>query len=179
MSDHGERGDQGQRGIAGERGPKGDHGQVGEAGARGPTGATEPARLWFNIKKSTWILLAFLLLVISGAFSQWRTAEVAKDVAADLAAQEAANSRARARANCEATNTATEKLRGVVIAATSGATSLDYTKIPEFAAVDPDTQRFLLALRARSTTDGASAARQQLLVGLDLRDCNAEFPPQP
>ena len=78
---------------------------------------------------------------------------VSKDFAADLAEQEAANGRARAHANCMAINTATEKLRGVVIAAT--------------------------ALRARSTTDGAAALRAQLLAGLDLRDCDADYPLTP
>ena len=173
MDDRGERGDTGQRGVAGERGPKGDHGQRGD---KGNTGETEDVRFWFGWKKGTWALLAFLYIVVAGAVSQYRTEMVSKEFAAELAAQEASAGRARAHANCVAINTATEKLRTVVVAATSGNTSVDYTQIPEFKDVPPSTQRFLTALRARSTTVGAAALREQLLTGLDLRDCDREFP---
>jgi len=83
VDNQGERGDAGQRGIAGERGPKGDHGQHGEHGGegiegrqgprglQGIQGKTEPTILWFGWKKWTWATLAFLFIVMSGAYATY------------------------------------------------------------------------------------------------------------
>lgn len=169
MSDQGERGATGQRGVAGERGPKGDHGQQGD------TGATEPMRLWLGVRKSVWMLAAFLLVIGSGAYANYKTGAVAKD----FARQQRTDALARGRSNCEAINTATERLRNVVIVATAGTGGVDYTTIPEFKRLDRPMQEFLVALRARTAAPAESPLRAQLLNGLDLRDCAAEYPTKP
>ncbi len=81
MDRQGERGDSGERGVAGERGPKGDHGQHGEAGSTGETGETgargsqgiqgktEPVNIWFGINRWTWAGLAFVFIVLAGAYT--------------------------------------------------------------------------------------------------------------
>lgn len=80
------------------------------------------------------------------------------------------------RANCEAINVSTDKLRKIVVVATSGNIGIDYTAIPEFKGLSPSSKEFFLALRIRSTTVGNVQAREEFLKGLDVRDCKMEYP---
>lgn len=168
----GERGATGSRGVGGERGPKGDHGQQGD---RGATGRTEPHTLWLGWRKSTWMLLAFLAVIGSGASATYRVEQVRRE--SDKAIrQESIN---RAHANCLVINTTIDKIRTLVLAATSGNLGVDYTTLPEFQNLETQDKAFFLALKSKSQTEGNPRAREEFLKGLDTRDCNKEYPTAP
>lgn len=178
-ADQGERGDQGLMGVAGERGPKGDHGQDGRQGQKGATGDSEKITTWFGWTRWRWATIAFVGFVLVAAFSTWRAQEVAKKFTERLVLSEKEQGVQRARANCEVSNNLTNRIRTLVAAATSGQVSVDYTALPEFQLLSKNEQNFFLALRKKSQTEGNAAARAEFMKGLDLRDCDLEFPVLP
>lgn len=131
-------------------------------------------KFWRFLKKNP-IILTFLAIVISFSYAISEVNQVAT-LANSTAKQREMDSVIGARANCEAINVSTDKLRKVVILATSGSLGLDYTKIPEFEGLPQKSKDFFLALRIRSQTVGNTQAREEFLRDLDIRNCDLEYP---
>lgn len=131
------------------------------------------------------ILVTFLITISAFGYALnevQKAADIARETAVfakELAEKRETDSILGGRANCEATNVSTDRLRKVVIVATSGTIGIDYTAIPEFQRLSPSSKEFFLALRLRSTTVGNAQAREEFLKGLDVRDCVAEYPLPP
>lgn len=132
---------------------------------------------WFNHLLSkrrhiNWPLtMAYCLMGLGFTLGLARVQQIA-EVAKDLAVDRQIESVLRGRANCEAIDQSNRQLRRVINLSFSD-TTVDYTKAPEFQALDQKTKNFLVIVLARSRTPDLKA---QLLEGLEPRDCVKEYP---
>lgn len=180
--DHGQQGDTGLTGLKGDTGDEGIKGIEGLQGRRGPKGdqgeqgKSEVITTWFGWTRWRWATIAFVWLVLAGTFSVYTQGQTAKNYTEQLVLYEKMQGVQRAKSNCDTINILTNKIRVLVTAATSGQISVDYTAIPEFQLLSKNEQTFFLALRMKSQTEGNATARTEFMKGLDLRDCEKEFP---
>jgi len=186
VDNQGERGDSGQRGVAGERGPKGDHGQHGEIGdtglkgvegPRGPQGIqgkTEPVKIWFGINRWTWAGIAFAFIVLVGAYTNHRIEnKFSRQV--QLFSHHSVDQDYK---TCLNTNRNVDKIRELIIFASSPAIRVDVTKVEGFDAQPQAVKEYLNNLRLKTEELNASTEgfRVRALAGFNRVNCEEEFP---
>lgn len=114
-------------------------------------------------------LAAYLLVVIMGAYGLFITNQNTDDIKRQAQTDQ--------YLSCINSNETRDTLADLLAAAGTGTTPIDYTKIPSFADLLPQTQKFLIDYAAAIRANGnQTGLRDFIRDRLPQRDCIELFP---